>query len=130
MIRRPPRSTRTDTLFPYTTLFRSRPHSFRPPRREPLQEILCVAAALLAVDPAMAQGDVERLGIGHRGDAGILLRDLQPDTAGIAMRGQPLFPRRSGAEWLDRQVVGQFSGQGVAPVAAVDRTSTLLNSSH
>src|SRR3546814_11173502 len=29
MIRRPPRSTRTDTLFPYTTLFRSadgRPH--------------------------------------------------------------------------------------------------------
>src|SRR3546814_2611688 len=37
MIRRPPRSTRTDTLFPYTTLFRSidrreRPHSLR---REP-----------------------------------------------------------------------------------------------
>src|SRR3546814_2516309 len=28
MIRRPPRSTRTDTLFPYTTLFRS--HSQRP----------------------------------------------------------------------------------------------------
>src|SRR3546814_17303180 len=29
MIRRPPRSTRTDTLFPYTTLFRSRgaPHA-------------------------------------------------------------------------------------------------------
>src|SRR3546814_9004510 len=36
MIRRPPRSTRTDTLFPYTTLFRSarvtkdRPHGRRP----------------------------------------------------------------------------------------------------
>src|SRR3546814_2213664 len=31
MIRRPPRSTRTDTLFPYTTLFRSKiePMSFR-----------------------------------------------------------------------------------------------------
>src|SRR3546814_17625975 len=29
MIRRPPRSTRTDTLFPYTTLFRSR--TFDPP---------------------------------------------------------------------------------------------------
>src|SRR3546814_17121937 len=26
MIRRPPRSTRTDTLFPYTTLFRSEVH--------------------------------------------------------------------------------------------------------
>src|SRR3546814_8005969 len=29
MIRRPPRSTRTDTLFPYTTLFRSRLRSRR-----------------------------------------------------------------------------------------------------
>src|SRR3546814_3442226 len=28
MIRRPPRSTRTDTLFPYTTLFRSQPAVF------------------------------------------------------------------------------------------------------
>src|SRR3546814_4878516 len=27
MIRRPPRSTRTDTLFPYTTLFRSHEHA-------------------------------------------------------------------------------------------------------
>src|SRR3546814_8330197 len=38
MIRRPPRSTRTDTLFPYTTLFRSRHHrppvADHPPRRE------------------------------------------------------------------------------------------------
>src|SRR3546814_19385681 len=33
MIRRPPRSTRTDTLFPYTTLFRSlRRPSLRSPR--------------------------------------------------------------------------------------------------
>src|SRR3546814_973885 len=45
MIRRPPRSTRTDTLFPYTTLFRSQhfpdPELWRPslhqsmPRRRP-----------------------------------------------------------------------------------------------
>src|SRR3546814_11076074 len=36
MIRRPPRSTRTDTLFPYTTLFRSRASTNRsggPPSR-------------------------------------------------------------------------------------------------
>src|SRR3546814_1039948 len=32
MIRRPPRSTRTDTLFPYTTLFRSQ----GPPPYEPI----------------------------------------------------------------------------------------------
>src|SRR3546814_15407590 len=31
MIRRPPRSTRTDTLFPYTTLFRSLGDHRRPP---------------------------------------------------------------------------------------------------
>src|SRR3546814_15640373 len=30
MIRRPPRSTRTDTLFPYTTLFRSHVHEHGP----------------------------------------------------------------------------------------------------
>src|SRR3546814_1588715 len=35
MIRRPPRSTRTDTLFPYTTLFRSIVRTLRNPiRRE------------------------------------------------------------------------------------------------
>src|SRR3546814_18201171 len=31
MILRPPRSTRTDTLFPYTTLFRSCPTAIPPP---------------------------------------------------------------------------------------------------
>src|SRR3546814_20669106 len=37
MLRRPPRSTRTDTLFPYTTLFRSEPypHAYRPTDRQP-----------------------------------------------------------------------------------------------
>src|SRR3546814_1025725 len=47
MIRRPPRSTRTDTLFPYTTLFRSAyqgqatcPHALRRPH-----ERWCLSAA-------------------------------------------------------------------------------------
>src|SRR3546814_11849845 len=36
IIRRPPRSTRTDTLFPYPTLFRSHPrHRGDPPRHRP-----------------------------------------------------------------------------------------------
>src|SRR3546814_14553047 len=35
MIRRPPRSTRTDTLFPYTTLFRS----LAPPAIEDIDEL-------------------------------------------------------------------------------------------
>src|SRR3546814_3695557 len=33
MIRRPPRSKRTDTLFPYTTLFRSQAHEQRHEQR-------------------------------------------------------------------------------------------------
>src|SRR3546814_18190002 len=35
MTRRPPRSTRTDTLFPYTTLFRSERRADRAPRCAP-----------------------------------------------------------------------------------------------
>src|SRR3546814_15095168 len=42
MIRRPPRSTRTDTLFPYTTLFRS-PYAAR---RECVCGICKIGAAL------------------------------------------------------------------------------------
>src|SRR3546814_9484326 len=37
MIRRPPRSTRTDTLFPYTTLFRSPPKRITKSRRTAAQ---------------------------------------------------------------------------------------------
>src|SRR3546814_15921149 len=40
MIRRPPRSTRTDTLFPYTTLFRA--------RSENLQQVPISVAAVSA----------------------------------------------------------------------------------
>src|SRR3546814_10727377 len=46
MIRRPPRSTRTDTLFPYTTLFRS----YRAGNRPAAQE-LALAAYLDGFEP-------------------------------------------------------------------------------
>src|SRR3546814_17065605 len=39
MIRRPPRSTRTGTLFPYTTLFRSYPRRLRQARQAELPEL-------------------------------------------------------------------------------------------
>src|SRR3546814_3857577 len=51
MIRRPPRSTRTDTLFPYTTLFRSRP---------PAKQFAAHPA------PAAAATQVDRLPAGFR----------------------------------------------------------------
>src|SRR3546814_8501744 len=49
MIRRPPRSTRTDTLFPYTTLFRSLSTS---------RTALC-GPALVAKEPAIFPGTLE-----------------------------------------------------------------------
>src|SRR3546814_15163994 len=52
MIRRPPRSTRTDTLFPYTTLFRSLLMILRFLYRNYLSLALLFAAA----GPAMAAG--------------------------------------------------------------------------
>src|SRR3546814_1050332 len=46
MIRRPPRSTRTDTLFPYTTLFRSGAEASRGGHHRPAPQraALCLAA--------------------------------------------------------------------------------------
>src|SRR3546814_6910248 len=44
MIRRPPRSTRTDTLFPYTTLFRSGTSQRRSLLREQLDQRVDVLA--------------------------------------------------------------------------------------
>src|SRR3546814_7257671 len=49
MIRRPPRSTRTDTLFPHTTLFRS---SCRAPETMPA---LCYSLSRLAAHPEREQ---------------------------------------------------------------------------
>src|SRR3546814_1829791 len=58
MTRRPPRSTRTDTLFPYTTLFRSSAdRSAEPPRLEivrvhqPEADVDSLCTALAALPP-------------------------------------------------------------------------------
>src|SRR3546814_19226444 len=52
MIRRPPRSTRTDTLFPYTTLFRSHEHYYqdRDERYAPFQIEILEAVVLDIAD--------------------------------------------------------------------------------
>src|SRR3546814_103362 len=73
MIRLPPRSTRTDTLFPYTTLFRSRP---RPLAAAPPAD----AAARAVADPL--QGDVVAVGL-----AGAGRRDVAGPVAGAGRTG-------------------------------------------
>src|SRR3546814_5406735 len=65
MIRRPPRSTRTDTLFPYTTLFRSgEVFQFLLRRAALRRQFLRVVVAQLLQREAAAPGDLE--GVGER----------------------------------------------------------------
>src|SRR3546814_5508944 len=52
MIRRPPRSTRTDTLFPYTTLFRS-VRDAPAPRGDPVRVVLGKAPKGAKVHPCL-----------------------------------------------------------------------------
>src|SRR3546814_15238283 len=72
MIRRPPRSTRTDTLFPYTTLFRS-----LDPVREArgADEVEIIAAALIALGIAGVGRDFRRELEGQRHARGEILID-------------------------------------------------------
>src|SRR3546814_16860618 len=58
MIRRPPRSTRTDTLFPYTTLVRSPRHALRTAAggRARVQGVAPTCASRLPVDLAAHHG--------------------------------------------------------------------------
>src|SRR3546814_18605634 len=68
MIRRPPRSTRTDTLFPYTTLFRSRAgrtRSSRSPRPPRFAKARSRRSSVVAAD-RIARADVI---IGRQGGA-------------------------------------------------------------
>src|SRR3546814_17132808 len=81
MIRRPPRSTRTDTLFPYTTLVRSswfeslRPGSGRQPH---LNKRRCLArTAQAGLDQCEGQEDQHGGGCG-----GIDILEAQPDPEG------------------------------------------------
>src|SRR3546814_9753490 len=77
MIRPPPRSTRTDTLFPYTTLFRSthplgvgRNHVPRRVRRRGVANHVLVGGHISP--PLAARGEVARV------ELPVLLRFLQP----------------------------------------------------
>src|SRR3546814_8692856 len=54
MIRRPPRSTRTDTLFPYTTLFRSQARARKASRREPRYPFIDTIHDRRTSSPALA----------------------------------------------------------------------------
>src|SRR3546814_12361146 len=82
MIRRPTRSTRTDTPFPYTTLFRSHPDAVR--RAEALSVLLVVAAAVVLAGHAVLD-----LALQQQPDPGLLHR-LAADRLHLAVQAEAL----------------------------------------
>src|SRR3546814_14309395 len=104
MIRRPPRSTRTDTLFPYTTLFRS--------RSEEKERVLHSATTI--PETITAQHEPEP------GATAVFRCDASPRIgAGHVYRFMALADALVRLGWHCRFLVGPE-----------DRKSTRLNSSH
>src|SRR3546814_3820009 len=100
MIRRPPRSTRTDTLFPYTTLFRS-----------------------------VALGDrlEQYVGRVERGHAGVLFDDAGHGGHRRVAHG---VARMQVDDVAEGDAQGRVRVRVDRPALRLDRKSTRLNSSH
>src|SRR3546814_20677109 len=98
MIRRPPRSTRTDTLFPYTTLFRSADGELAPGQLVDL--LLQLAAALGEVVGHAPEGVAVDLDPGqphlreHRDQPTLYGLIDRPETIGDKTRPQHLVEAR------------------------------------
>src|SRR3546814_4021004 len=108
MIRRPPRSTRTDTLFPYTTLFRSAVYSGE--------------SAFDSCAQAKRASHEIRKGISRRPqdlDVEIADKHFLPEDAQLHLSE----PRAEAA-------MRAHSEGNVLPGIGTDRKSTRLNSSH
>src|SRR3546814_5415589 len=92
MIRRPPRSTRTDTLFPYTTLFRSQQEERGPAAAAARQRP--EGAVLAPVDPAA--GGAGRLGwllgLQDQARAGVAAADGRDRRADRPVQPPPFHP--------------------------------------
>src|SRR3546814_20579251 len=101
MIRRPPRSTRTDTLFPYPTLFRS------PTLKIDIYEVILGGEHLMSSIFTVAEIALARLG----------LAEVSGDDLDVVVGGLGLgYTARAALE--DERV------------RSLDRKSTRLNSSH
>jgi hypothetical protein len=97
-----------------------RPAAARPTRGEALEEVGLVEAALLAVDPAEAERQVDRLGVGDARLRRPLLGDLQPDAPGlVAALLQPGLELGRAGEEQDREI----AWQGQSPAASARRST-------
>jgi hypothetical protein len=90
-----------------------RPLALGSTRREPLQVVVLVELARLAIDPAVAEGDFDGLIVGDALDARALLGDLEPQPLGRCVPSfEPGLPRGARGERDDRQV--RSGGDGVS----------------
>src|SRR3546814_5191502 len=125
MIRRPPRSTRTDTLFPYTTLFRSKgdQHTDR-----------TILAGALGMNACLEVTERDRNAVvfpfTHIGGAGWLFSALVVGYPTVYI--ERFDPQRTVELIREHEVTMAGAGTPfhMAYLAAQDRKSTRLNSSH
>src|SRR3546814_1469265 len=143
MIRRPPRSTRTDTLFPYTTLFRSfidrvpgcgcgqhsagmRPDEHTAARND------AVAAAVSDFSYATPRRRLMARARPVR-QAAWTTQEPSPHDRPQPHRRPRTPPERPGPAVparRPRRAAAEFQGGAAAGPVAADRKSTRLNSSH
>src|SRR3546814_6025185 len=114
MIRRPPRSTRTDTLFPYTTLFRSQ------------TGVDAEVIDLRWLDRASIDWDTIGTSIQKTNNVLIVEQGAQGTSYGGWLSDEI---QRRYFDWLD-QPVQRVTGGEASPSISKDRKSTRLNSSH
>src|SRR3546814_3459076 len=108
MIRRPPRSTRTDTLFPYTTLFRSQRH---------------------LVDDGVLAGDLDRhrIDIGRNGAAAECAPGGKGEHPRAGAKVKDVAERRSAC---GQPVEHREAARRRRMLPRADRKSTRLKPSH
>src|SRR3546814_1635006 len=119
MIRRPPRSTRTDTLFPYTTLFRSIAATFALTELQ-VKRILALGNLLPRIREAYRAEEIDAETIRH-----LTLANKAQQRAWLALfEGDDTYAPRGS------QLKAWLFGGGAISFKAADRKSTRLNSSH
>src|SRR3546814_19350159 len=113
MIRRPPRSTRTDTRFPYTTLFRS-------PLADQVRVPALARPGFADTDTAQRRVDVERVAADAlaelamlaveqvgRYDLEVVVRGVRERAAAVAVAQRP-DARRAGTQFVVAGAVAAF----------------------
>src|SRR3546814_1233781 len=115
MIRRPPRSTRTATLFPYTTLFRSH---LSPPRPRSNRQLCQLWSNRKPPRRSLAPAD-------SHGNLPVPRAPVQPPLARSDIDSRPprTAPEKEGRRFMLKPLL-------LAAAAFADRKSTRLNSSH